>query len=58
MGLFDFLKNLAIGDDEGAGGPKIKAKCPKCGRQVDLSMKRCPGCGTHVELLFRLKCPH
>ncbi|MFH0927702.1 MAG: zinc ribbon domain-containing protein [Candidatus Micrarchaeota archaeon] len=57
MGLFDLLSGI-LGGGDGGGRPNIKAKCPKCGTPVNLSMKRCPGCGTHVDLLFRLKCPN
>jgi len=58
MGLFDFIKKTVLGDEkEDSGGPRINAKCPKCGAEVDLSSKRCPKCGTHTELLFRIKCP-
>jgi predicted amidophosphoribosyltransferase len=58
MGLLNLMKKIIVGDEKESGGPRgVKAKCPKCGESVDLSMKRCPSCGTHVDLLFRIKCP-
>ncbi len=54
MGFGDFLDKLFGGGEK---KPSIKAKCPKCGAEVDTNMERCPGCGTHVDLLFRIKCP-
>lgn len=54
MGFGDFLDKLFGGEEK---AHSVKAKCPKCGAEVDTSMERCPGCGTHTDLLFRVKCP-
>lgn len=53
MGLLELISN-AIRPKRHADR---KAKCPKCGSVLNLSMERCPSCGTHVELMFRIECP-